>query len=167
MFRYLTGDVIPVPSDGAKASHNPHHYHNCFGCGPDNAEGLNLSVRFATDFVLAELSFPDRFEGGPGLVHGGAIAAFFDDLMGFVPLAHNAPGVTAKLDINYLKPIPLGVTLLGKAWMANIDGRKMSAEATGETADGTRFIEAHALFIQVGAEHFQKALGYESNKYYP
>lgn len=167
MYRYLTGNVLPVPTAANRDTYNPHHFHNCFGCGPDNGEGLRLSVRFETDFVLADLIFPQRFEGGPGLVHGGAIAAFFDDLMGFVPLAHHTPGVTAKLDVNYLKPIPLGVALSGKAWMSNIDGRKMSAEATGEASDGTRYIEASALFIAVGAEHFQQALGYESDEYYP
>ena len=167
MYRYLSGDVLPVPVGTASHSHNPYHFGNCFGCGPENEEGLDLTVRFEGDFVRAELSFLERFEGGPGLVHGGAIAAFFDDLMGFVPLAHNAPGVTRKLDVNYLKPILLGVTLHGSAWMSKIDGRKMWAEAVGESEDGTRYIEATALFLQVGAEHFQQTLGYQGDEYYP
>lgn len=167
MYRYLTGDVQAVPKSGGSFSENPHHFHNCFGCGPDNEDGLGLNVRFEGDYVRAELSFPTRFEGGPGLVHGGAVAAFFDDLMGFVPLAHNAPGVTAKLDVNFLKPIPLNVTLHGLAWLSRMDGRKMWAEAVGESENGTRYIESSALFLKVDAEHFQKALGFESGEYYP
>lgn len=169
-FRYLTGSVVPLPSGvppGIPEFHLPH----CFGCGPENASGLALRPRLEGDRVIAEIDFDPRFEGGPGLAHGGAVAAFFDDLMGFVLMAHRSPAVTAKLEMNYLAPIPLGRTIRGEAWLARIEGRKMWVESIGDDARGLRYVEARALFIPVGLDHFARAResagGYEKDGYYP
>lgn len=176
-FRHITGTVVPVGDHDALVHMPHHHLPNCFGCGPDNDARLGVRPRFEGDVVVAELEFHPRFEGGPGLVHGGAIAAFFDDLIGFVSMAHHRPAVTAKLEVDYLKPIPLGVTIRGEAWLAGVDGRKLFAEAAGFAPDGTVLVEASGLFIQVGAEHFTKAIEsaqtpypdamYQEDGYYP
>lgn len=169
-YRFLSGQVLPVPDPQVLSSLVTEHLPNCFGCGSANRQGLGLHPHYVGDRVVAEIDFAARFEGGPGLVHGGATAAFFDDLIGFVMIAHQLPGVTAKLDVNYLKPIPLGITLRGEAWMSRIEGRKMWAEAIGEDDTGTRYVEATGLFLHVGPEHFAKALQpsvYESDEYYP
>jgi acyl-coenzyme A thioesterase PaaI-like protein len=154
-----------------------HHLDTCFGCGPRNEARLGIEPEYRGDKVIAELQFHPRFEGGPGLVHGGAIAAFFDDLIGFVALAHHRPAVTAKLEVNYLLPIPLGISITGEAWLARAEGRKLWTEAAGFAPDGTVHVEASALFLQVGIEHFTKAVegvvspypesAYQSDEYYP
>ncbi len=169
-YRFLSGQVLPVPDPQLLSSFITEHLPNCFGCGSENHQGLGLHPHYVGDTVVAEIEFAARFEGGPGLVHGGATAAFFDDLIGFVMIAHQLPGVTAKLEMNYLRPIPLGMTLRGEAWMSRIEGRKMWAEAIGEDATGARYVEAAGLFLHVGPEHFGKALQpsvYESDEYYP
>jgi acyl-coenzyme A thioesterase PaaI-like protein len=175
--RFLSGTVVPVPEPQDLAHLPTHHLPWCFGCGPENPEGLGLRPRYEGDYVRADIRFAPRFAGGPGLVHGGAVAAFFDDLIGFVMIAHQRPGVTAKLETNYLKPIPLGITLHGTAWLSGSEGRKMWAEAIGEDDRGHRYVEVSALFIHVGAEHFTERLRdveqtvkmsrYESDEYYP
>lgn len=175
-FRYLTGEVVPVEDPAALARVPLHHLDGCFGCGPDNPARLGIEPRFEHDRVVAELVFHPRFEGGPGLVHGGAIAAFFDDLMGFVAMAHNMPAVTARLEVNYLRPIPLGITIRGEAWLSRVDGRKLFTEAAGYAPDGIVSIEVTSLFLRVGIEHFTAAQRgpspyppsmYESGEYYP
>lgn len=174
-FRHLSGEVIPVEDQAALARVPRHHLITCFGCGPDNPARLGIEPRFEHDRVVAELVFPPRFEGGPGLVHGGAIAAFFDDLIGFVAMAHGKPAVTARLEVNYLRPIPLGVTIRGEAWLSRVDGRKLWTEAAGFGPDGAPSVEVTSLFLQVGIEHFTAPLlagpyppsMYESGEYYP
>lgn len=176
-FRFLTGVVVPVPDIGLLAQMPTHHLPTCFGCGPENDTRLGIEPRFEGDKVVAELVFHPRFEGGPGLAHGGAIAAFFDDLIGFVSMAHQKPAVTAKLEVNYLEPIPLGVTLRGEAWLARAEGRKLYPEAVGYGPNGTVHVEVTGLFLQVGIEHFTKAIegvatpfpesSYRKDEYYP
>ncbi len=178
-FRYLTGTVIPVPDHEALSRVPTMHLPWCFGCGPENDQGLGLRPHFVQDRVEAEIRFAPRFQGGPGVVHGGAISAFFDDLIGFVMMAHQRPGVTAKLETNFLRPIPLGITLHGTAWLSRTEGRKMWAEAVGEDDHGNRYVEAIALFLPIGPEHFAKTVEhmepeqvarlarYERDEYYP
>jgi acyl-coenzyme A thioesterase PaaI-like protein len=175
-FRFITGERLtftPTVTDLA-GTHTPY----CWGCGPDAHEGLGLLPHLDGSDVVADLEFPPRFVGGPGVVHGGAIAAFVDDLLGYVPVAYGSPGVTARLDTNYRKPIPLGVTVSGRAWMSRVDGRKMWAEGIIE-ADGVRFVEASAMFVAIGPEHFARVreelteeqlarnATYRSGDYYP
>ena len=178
-YRYLTGTVLPVPDREMLAQVPTMHLPWCFGCGPENDEGLGLQPHFVADRVEADIQFAPRFQGGPGLVHGGAISAFFDDLMGFVMMAHQRPAVTARLETNFLKPIPLGIAVHGTAWLSAHDGRKMWAEAVGEDDNGNRYIEARALFVPVAAEHFAGTMKYmdpehaarlaryERDEYYP
>jgi acyl-coenzyme A thioesterase PaaI-like protein len=175
--RHLTGTVVPIPDPGVTLPE--YHLPWCFGCGPENDHGLGISPRLEDDRVVAELEFAPWFQGGPGVVHGGAIAAFFDDLMGFVMLSHLAPGVTAKLEINYLQPIPLGTTIRGEAWLSGRDGRKLWAEAIGCDASGMHYVEARALFVQIGDDHYariaeaitpeqqERAARYQEGRYYP
>lgn len=146
---------IPMP-EGAQIP--PFHLPWCFGCGPENEQGLRLEARIEGDLVVADIQFAPWFQGGPGVVHGGAVAAFFDDLMGFVPVTHLVPAVTAHLEVDYRRPIPLGTTVRGEAWLTERDGRKLWAQAVGKDAAGTVLIECKALYLAVNAEHFVKAL---------
>lgn len=172
-FKYLTGTVVPIEDRRWAESMPMEHLPTCFGCGSDNPHRLGIKPWVKGDKIVAELVFEPRFEGGPGLVHGGATGAFFDDLIGFVAMAHQKPAVTGNLHVDYLAPIPLGVTVRGEAWLTGIQGRKLYAEAAGYLPDGTPCVEVRSLFIQVGIEHFQQVLGadapspYQSDEYYP
>jgi acyl-coenzyme A thioesterase PaaI-like protein len=177
-YRHLTGVVLPVEHpellDRVPTAHAPW----CFGCGPDNPDGLGVRPHFVSDRVEAELELAPRFQGGPGVAHGGATAAFLDDLLGFVMMAHQRPAVTARLQVHYLQPVPVGTLLRGEAWLARLEGRKMWAEAAAMRADGAVLAEAEGLFLQVDAEHFTRAMTgeyagamtdwfFERERYYP
>lgn len=176
-FRSITGTIVPVPNPELIAHIPRVHLPNCFGCGSANEICLGIVPEYVDDKVVADLEFHPRFEGGPGLVHGGAIAAFFDDLIGFVPMTHLRPAVTANLSVDYRKPIPLGVTIRGEAWLTASEGRKLWCEAVGYAPDGTVLVEVTSLFLEVAAEHFTSALEgakgpypdalYKKDEYYP
>lgn len=53
------------------------------GCGPENAQGLQLAVFRDGDMVYGDVTFDERHIGAPGLAHGGAVAAARDDVLGF------------------------------------------------------------------------------------
>lgn len=170
-FKYLTGTVVPIQDRELAESMVLEHLPTCFGCGSDNPHRLGIKPHVEGDRVVAELVFEPRFEGGPGLVHGGATAAFFDDLIGFVAMVHQKPAVTGNLHVDYLAPIPLGVTVRGEAWLTGVQDRKLYTEAVGYLPDGSRCVEVRSLFIQVGVEHFQRIAPpetpYQSDEYYP
>jgi acyl-coenzyme A thioesterase PaaI-like protein len=153
-YRFLTGAVVPVADRAALSGLSTFHLERCFGCGPANQAGLGVRPRYEGDKVVAEFEFAPRFEGGPAVAHGGAIAAFMDDLLGFVMMAHQRPAVTARLQIHYLLPVPLGLIVRGEAWLAATEGRRLFAEGVGTAPDGRRLFEADGLFFEVGFEHF-------------
>jgi acyl-coenzyme A thioesterase PaaI-like protein len=151
----LSSQVVPVPPGSTLP---PCHIPWCFGCGTENEHGLRLQARLEGDKVVADLRLAPWFAGGPGVAHGGAVAAFFDDLMSFVPVAHLAPAVTARFEIDFLRPILLGAPIRAEAWLARRDGRKMWAEGVGRDGSGEVYVEARALYVVVGLEHFTEAL---------
>jgi acyl-coenzyme A thioesterase PaaI-like protein len=86
----------------------PYHQPNCYGCGPDNPTGFGL-VAYAADgdAVDAVYRFDRRFEGGPGVVHGGATAALLDDLFGRLLVRILVLAVTVDLQVRYRRPVHL------------------------------------------------------------
>ncbi len=152
-YRYLSGERVPFEArvDTLVGMHTPY----CWGCGPEAEQGLGLVPRLDGTQVHADLEFARRFEGGPGTVHGGAITAFMDDLLGYVPVIYGTPGVTAKLDTNFISPVPMGVTVQGTGWLSRIDGRKMWAEGTIEVG-GAVLVEASGLFLAIDADHYPR-----------
>jgi acyl-coenzyme A thioesterase PaaI-like protein len=90
--------------------------------------------------------FGSAYEGPPGSVHGGFVAAAFDEVLGFVQSLSGAGGMTGTLTIRYRKPTPLHTPLLFEAELTRVEGRKIFTRATLE-AEGTLCAEAEGIFI--------------------
>jgi acyl-coenzyme A thioesterase PaaI-like protein len=137
----------------------PPHQPNCFGCGPGNQAGLHLRCHLTEEGVGGHFTLTRVHEGGPGLAHGGVVAAVLDDLFGFLLYRTGKPMVTARLEVDYRKPIALNVEYVATARVDSQEGRKVwcTGELSGE--DGTVVAQARGLFLQVGFEHFQRASG--------
>ncbi len=135
----------------------PPHYPTCLGCGPDSPQGYHLQVRRDGDDVVAEHVFEDRHSGAPGIAHGGAVATVVDDVLGFLLYVVKAPGVTRRLEVDYLKPVLTGVPYVVRGRVDRRDGRKIwvSCECTGP--DGVATFRAVGLFVVVALSHFAQA----------
>jgi uncharacterized protein (TIGR00369 family) len=106
-----------------------------------------MSVRALDDgTVVSELTMRPIYEGPPGLVHGGFIAALFDQLLGVANTANGHGGMTAELTVRYRRPTPLGVPLTFRARVDSVSGRRI--HSSGEVlANGAVTAEATGLFI--------------------
>jgi len=107
--------------------------------------------------ALGEVCFDNGYVGAPGWVHGGALAAVFDQLMGFVLILQGEPCVTAELTVRYHVPTPSHTSLRMKAWATKEVGRNVFIEATchdGETHTAT----ATAIFVRLDPAQFSQAL---------
>ena len=98
----------------------------------------------ASDYhITGTVTFGPAYEGPPGHVHGGLIAAMFDELLGFAQLS---PGFTAFLHVNYRKPTPLNADLSLVAWVDSVERRKRIVK--GECYLGEeKLTDAEGLFI--------------------
>jgi acyl-coenzyme A thioesterase PaaI-like protein len=108
--------------------------------------------RDGTDSV-AEVWYGPAFIGAPGRVHGGMVAAVFDDVTGFVLADVGEPGFTGRLEVSYRAPVPIETPIEFRARMRSREGRKMVVEGEARL-DGRVLATAEALFILVDADHF-------------
>ena len=90
--------------------------------------------------------YSPAYEGPVGHVHGGFVAAAFDDLMGAAQLASGRAGYTGTLTVKMLRPTPLGRRIDYEAGVERTEGRKIWVWATS-ACDGERLAEATIVFI--------------------
>jgi len=149
--------VVPERPGGAPAPGEviPAHYRWCVGCGPDHPNGMHMRVT-ALDGLAVQGDFlvTEVHQGAPGLAHGGVISTAFDEVLGALNWLIGDPVVTARLEVNFKRPVPVGITLKIVARITGVKGRKVFTEAEGFLPDGTLAATATALFVQVPMEHF-------------
>lgn len=107
--------------------------------------------------VIGRVNFGAAYEGPPSCVHGGFVAAAFDEVLGFAQTLTGKMGMTGTLTIKYRNPTPLFADLVFTGRVKRIDGRKIFT--IGECRhDGTLTAEAEAIFISVDFEKFAKLM---------
>jgi acyl-coenzyme A thioesterase PaaI-like protein len=116
--------------------------------GPRNPIAPPVRLRLGDGVVFGDVVYDVRFEGFPGLVQGGFIAAAFDIMLGQGVAMSGQGGLTGSLSVRYIAPTPLHEPLVYEARFDRLEGRKTFARATLRiAADGTLCAEAEAVFI--------------------
>ncbi|MEZ5504334.1 MAG: PaaI family thioesterase [Halioglobus sp.] len=99
------------------------------------------------DLALATCTCGWAYEGPPGSVHGGFVAAIFDQFLGMAQVLGGQPGMTGYLHVNYHKRTPLNTELRLEGRLVKTEGRKTIMR--GEMfADGIMTASAEGLFVQ-------------------
>ena len=101
--------------------------------------------------IIGRANFGSAYEGPPGCVHGGYLAASFDELLGRAQSLGGNPAMTANLTINYRKPTPLKCDLEFEGILVKVDGRKVYTSGTCKY-NGIVTAEAEALFVSINFE---------------
>ncbi|GAB3497847.1 PaaI family thioesterase [Nocardiopsis coralliicola] len=109
-----------------------------------------LVLAGGADGVRGEVTMGGVYQGPPGLVHGGWLAALLDQALGSAASAQGMPGLTANLDVNYRNPTPLDTPLEVSARVTSTERRKVfvsgEVRCNGEvTAEGTAIMVRLAL----------------------
>lgn len=81
---------------------------NCFVCGSKNPIGLNIDFQFVDEKCLGEFTPGENHVGFDGVTHGGIIFSVLDDLMANWLYLQGGRGYTAKCEIRYREPLPVG-----------------------------------------------------------
>lgn len=101
--------------------------------------------------IVGTACFGPQYEGPPGHVHGGYLAAAFDEVLGFAQSLGGKPGLTGTLTIRYRSPTPLRVELALRGWVERVEGRKIFTRGTIHAGDRL-CAEAEAIFISIDFE---------------
>ena len=153
------GSVIPErhPESPATGSRIPSHFKHCFGCGDLHPTGLHLVAHVGEGLsVEAEFTVTENHQGAPGLAHGGLLSLAFDEALGKLMWLLRAPAVTARLETDFILPVPIGTVLHISAHITGQMGRKVYSVAEGRigSATGPLAVRAASLFVIVPMTHF-------------
>jgi uncharacterized protein (TIGR00369 family) len=130
--------------------------HNCFACGTLNAHGLQLELHAGDDRCWVELTLADRFEGWEGMAHGGIVCTILDEVMAWALVDHDIWGVTARMQVEFKRPVPIGRPIRGEGRVKSARRRLVEAEGViTDPSDGSVLARAEATFV--GASEARKA----------
>ena len=118
--------VVSVPGSGMMIEVAPHH---CFACGALNEHGLHLDLHVDGDRCWTELVVADRFQGWDGIAHGGIICTILDEVMAWSLAATDNWGLTARMSVDFKRPVRLGVPVRGEGWITTVRRRLVETAA--------------------------------------
>lgn len=145
----LTG-VRPAPGRRPDGLHEHHDYlPRSPMVGDANPLAVPIELELRDGRAFGTVTFPTAYQGPPGCVHGGVIAASFDELFGAATIAAGVPAMTGTLTIRYRAPTPLHVPLSFEAWVDQVDGRRALVRGTLHGPAGLT-CDAEGLMIQPG-----------------
>ncbi len=130
------------------------HGDRCLICGAAHPAGLRLRLFAGQDVsTYAEMDVTAAHQGQQGRAHGGLLAAAFDEMMGAVNWLIGPPTLTGRLDVVYQAPVPVGRTLLFRAWSVGVDRRKsfVAGECRLDGPGGILAATASAVFQRPAA----------------
>jgi len=124
----------------------------CFGCGPQNSEGLRMAFQPLDGESVAEYEVPDQYQSWSGIVHGGMVALMLDEAVGWASWHAGHPGVTGRLEVRYRQPLKLGERVRVSGRVDRIRRTLIYASARIErVADRSTVAEASATLMEAPA----------------
>jgi len=125
----------------------------CFVCGIENPVGLHLKFyETSSGEITADYTAPEHFQGYPGVLHGGIVAAILDETAGRALMGDPAAPrfmFTGKLEVRYRKNVPVGQPLKVVGRAGRDKGRAAEATSAIYNQDGTLLAEADALLMNL------------------
>lgn len=124
----------------------------CFVCGRENPVGLHIQFYEdeETGEVKVPLTIPERYQGYPGIVHGGILSTILDEVSGRAIMvgAEDDPfWVTAKMEVRYRQPTPTETPLLAVGWVVQRRRRSAAVAAEIRLENGTVTAEVESLVV--------------------
>jgi uncharacterized protein (TIGR00369 family) len=122
--------------------------HNCFACGTLNVNGIGLVHHVEPGRSWTELTLDRRFEGWEGIVHGGIVSTILDEVMAWSLVGADNWGVTARLSVDFKRPVRVGRPIRAEGWVTKERRRLVStAGSIVDPADGTVLATAEAAYL--------------------
>jgi len=113
--------------------------------GRYNPVALPVAISFEPPLAIGTALFTTPYEGGPGWVHGAALAATFDIVLTAANNLSGAAGPTVWLTIRFRRPTLVGVEARFEAEVVSNDGRRVTSRGR-LVQDGLICVEAEGEF---------------------
>ena len=119
-------------------------------CGPESGTGLGVRFRRRGDAIVASFTLGALHQGYRGLMSGGLLAAIFDCLHSRLALVRGVVlAVTARIEVDYRAPVPLGRPVRFEARLVARRGRVFETRAVARLHGGTLAAESRAIYVEI------------------
>ena len=108
--------------------------HRCFACGELNEQGLHLAIHTEPNGSWTETTLEPHFQGWEAVAHGGIVCTLLDEVMAWAVIGRGTWGVTARLNVTFRRPIPVGRAIRAEGWV--VDENRRAHRAEGRILDG-------------------------------
>ena len=140
--------------------------HNCFACGTLNTGGLHLDLHVDGERCWTDLEIPERFQGWDDIAHGGILCAVLDEVMAWSLVAEDNWGLTARMAVDFRKPVEIGRPIRAEGWITR--SRRRIVDTAAHIVDPQTGQElATATGVYVAADEARKQQLRERYAYVP
>lgn len=112
--------------------------------------------------VVGRAWFGPGAEGPPRHAHGGSMAALLDEVMGFACWLKGHRVLAKKIEISFLRSLPLGTVVGFEGAIVGVDGRAVTSAGKLVLPSGEVCAEGRGVFVEVSAERLSRMLGSSS-----
>jgi len=85
---------------------------DCFGCGPNNHHGLQMTFETNGEKLRSFVTVPDHLRGWSNIVHGGVLSTICDEIMAWAAIYLTKRFIlTRSMTTTFLKPVFTGTKL--------------------------------------------------------
>ena len=114
--------------------------------GRSNPLAPPVQWHVGADRTVGWATYGAAYEGPVGCLHGGFVAAAFDDLMGAAQMMSKQAGYTGTLVVRMRRPTPLHRRIDYEAGVERVEGRKIFVWGTAH-CEGELLADAEIVFI--------------------
>ncbi len=149
----MTSDARVVDVPGVPRFEIAPHY--CFACGTLNESGMGLVLHVEPRRAWTDLTLEQRFEGWDGIAHGGILCAVLDEVMAWSLVAEDNWGLTARMNVEFRKPVQIGRPIRAEGWITR--SRRRIVDTAARIVDPQTGQElATATGVYVAADESRK-----------
>ena len=149
----MTSEATATPVIRAPGTTFEFSPHNCFACGTLNTHGMQLEIHIEEGRSWTELRLERRFEGWEGIAHGGILCTILDEVMAWSLVGADNWGVTARLAVDFKRPVPVDRVIRAEGWVTELRRRLVTtAGSIVDVADGTLLASSDALYVAATQE---------------
>lgn len=113
-----------------------------------SAVAMPMKLSVEGNKIVGEGVFNEVYEGPNGCIHGGMVAAIYDEILALANVVSDVAGPTVSLKIDYKAPTPLHQPLRFEGWTEENEGRRTITR--GRCLLGDKVIsEAEGVFIRL------------------
>lgn len=121
----------------------------CFVCGEENPIGLHLTFHEENETYVSTFTPGPEHQSYNGILHGGLVSTLLDEIMGRYIYAMGKTALTAKLEVRFRAPTPIGQLLTIRGKVVGKKGSMYEMAGSITLPDGTVTAESKALIAVV------------------